>query len=498
MTIGATLATAAAAHPDKPAFVDAGRTLSYSAADETANRVANALISRGLRPGDRVAVAAHNSIEYALSYFGIARAGAVSLHLSPRMTGEEIAHCTRLADARLALCDPALVPTVAAIGHLETTVSLDPAEFETMCDAVSDADPRLEPDIDAPSSASYTGGTTGFPKGGLHTARSRLTWATIAQEFFRLDHNEIMGLAAPMGHAAGGFIWFQPGVCAAATEVILPHWNVEEFMAAAEAHGITSTFVVPAQIEMLISHPAFDAARLASLRKVVYGGAPSPPGLIARAEAALPACEFIQNYGMTETGPLVTLYKNERDAAPDALGHETRHTECAVFAEPGREAAPGEVGELCFRGPTLMQGYIGDAEQTAAFFRSGDGWGWTGDLAVRDDAGLLTLVGRAKEMIISGGLNIYPAEIERVLFDLPQIAECAVFGLPDETFGELPAVAIVPAADAGEITPEWLLTACGDRLARHKRPRRVEIVSEIPKSPAGKILRNVLQQRFGT
>ncbi len=498
MTIGATLATAAAAYPDKPAFVCGDRTLSYSAADEMANRLANALIERGVSPGDRVAIVGQNSIEYAIAYFAIARAGGVSLHLSPRMTGEEIAHCIRQGAAAVAFCDPALTSTVAGIDRVAAALPLDAGEIASVTASVSANDPGREQPLDAPSSASYTGGTTGFPKGGLHTARSRLTWATVAQEFFGLVPDEVMGLAAPMGHAAGGFIWFQPGVCAAATEVILPHWNVEEFMAAAETHGITSTFVVPAQIEMLLSHPAFDAARLASLRKVVYGGAPSPPGLIARAEAALPDCEFIQNYGMTETGPLVTLYRNERDRAPDALGRETRHTECAVFVEPGREAAPGDVGELCFRGPTLMLGYICDAEQTSAFFRSGDGWGWTGDLAVRDETGLLSLVGRVKEMIISGGLNIYPAEIERVLIDLPEIAECAVFGLPDETFGELPAVAIVPSPGAGEITPEWLLTACGDRLARHKRPRRVEIVTEIPKSPAGKVLRNTLQKRYGT
>lgn len=496
MTIGATLATAAAAYPEKPAFVTTARTLGYRDADLAANRFANALVDAGVEPGDPVAIAAHNSIEYAVAYFGIARAGAVSLHLSPRMTAEEIAHCTKRGGARTVFCDPEILAAVSAIPHVDRAVALSPEEIADFCAGASDTDPARERPLDEPSSATYTGGTTGFPKGGLHTARSRLTWATIAQEFFSLDPDETMALAAPMGHAAGGFIWFQPGVCAAATQVILPRWDVASFIEAAENFEVTSTFVVPAQIEMLIGHAAFDAARLAGLRKIIYGGAPSPPGLIARAEAALPRCEFIQNYGMTETGPLVTIYRDERSGNPDALGRETRHTECAVFVEPGRRAAPGEIGELCFRGPTLMAEYIGEPDQTAAFFRTGDGWGWTGDLAVRDASGLLTLVGRAKDIIISGGLNIYPAEIERVLFDLPQVADCAVFGIPDTTFGELPAVAIVLAPGQPPCSADELFAACGERIARHKRPRRVEIMDAIPKSAAGKVLRNVLKENF--
>ena len=159
-----------------------------------------------------------------------------------------------------------------------------------------------------------------------------------------------------------------------------------------------------------------------------------------------------------------------------------------MLAGPGLEAAPGEVGELCFRGETLMQGYVGDPEQTRAFFRSGDGWGWTGDLATRDESGLLTLVGRSGDTINSGGINIHPAEIERVLLEMPEIGDCAVFPVPDPVFGELPAAAVV-ADPSADIAAEALLEACARRMARHKRPRRIVFVNEIPKSAAGKILR---------
>ena len=490
MTIGATLATAAAAYPDKPAFIGTDKTLSFAEADRLANRFANALVARGLQPGDTVGLIGHNSVEYAVAYFGIARAGGASLHLSARMTREDIRHCLDAGGANTVVCEA----DIAALAGLDDAIALDGDGFSACVAGQDETDPMREGPIDAPSSASYTGGTTGFPKGGMHSARSRLTWATIAHEFFDMTPAEVMALAAPMGHAAGGFIWFQPGVCAAATQVILPGWDVPAFISAAETHGVTATFLVAAQIHMLIEHPEFDANRLTSLRKIVYGGAPAPAGLIERADALLPDCDFIQNYGMTEIGPLVTLYKSDRDKYPDAIGHPTRHTECAIFTAPGTEAAVDEIGELCFRGPTLMEGYIGDPEQTAEFFRSGDGWGWTGDLAVRNGDGVITLVGRSKDMIISGGLNIYPAEIERVLIDVPGVAECAVFGLPDETFGELPAAAIVVSEP---MTAESILSACGDRIARHKRPRRVEIVNALPKLPAGKVLRTELRKLFG-
>ena len=490
MTIGATLATAAAAYPDKPAFIGEDTSLSFADADRFANRFANALVARGVAAGDTVAMIGHNSVEYAVAYFGVARAGGASLHLSARMTREDIHHCLEVGGAKTIVCEA----EVAATAGLDDTIPLDSDAFSAFVAGHDETDPMREGPIDAPSSASYTGGTTGFPKGGMHTARSRLTWATIAHEFFDLTPKEVMALAAPMGHAAGGFIWFQPGVCAAATQVILPGWNIPAFISAAETHGVTATFLVPAQIHMLIEHSEFDVDRLSSLRKVVYGGAPAPAGLIERADDMLPDCEFIQNYGMTEIGPLVTLYKADRDKYPDAIGHPTGHTECAIFTEPGSEAAVNEIGELCFRGPTLMEGYIGDAEQTAEFFRTGDGWGWTGDLAVRNAEGVITLVGRSKDMIISGGLNVYPAEIERVLIDVPGVEECAVFGLPDETFGELPAAAVVVSAS---VTPDDILAACGDRIARHKRPRRVEIMDALPKSPAGKVLRTELRKLFG-
>ena len=488
MTIGATLATAAAFDPGKAAFVMEEKSMSYAEADAASNQFANALLSKGAAPGDNIAVIGHNSIEYAISYFGIARAGCASLHLSPRMTGKELEYCLKGGNVRLTICDPD-IPAI----DIDVRVSLETEQFDQFLEGSSVADPGLEPSIDSPSSATYTGGTTGFPKGGMHTARSRLAWATIAQEFFSLTPQEVMANAAPMGHAAGGFIWFQPGVCAGATQVLLRHWSTKDFVQAVERETVTSTFLVPTQIQMLLDSDDFDPTRLQSIKKIVYGGAPAPDGLIERASGALTHCEFIQNYGMTEIGPLITLYKDDRKVFPSALGRPTRHTDWAIFTPSAKKAAVGEIGELCFRGPTLMTGYVDDPKQTDEFFRHGDGWGWTGDLAVINKKGVITLAGRSKDMIISGGLNIYPAEIERVFNELLVVKECAVFGVPDEKFGELPAIAVVTEK---KITADEILYLCEKKLARHKRPRRIEFVDKLPKSPAGKVLRTVLRNRF--
>jgi len=488
MTIGATLATAAAFYPGKPAFVMEDRSITYAEADAASNQFANALLSMGATPGDNIAVIGHNCIEYAIAYFGISRAGCTSLHMSPRMTSKELDYCINGGAVSVGVCGPD-IPAI----DLDVRISLKTEQFDEFSKGCSIVDPGHERPIDQPSSATYTGGTTGFPKGGMHTARSRLTWATIAQEFFNLTPQEVMANAAPLGHAAGGFIWFQPGVCAGATQVILRHWSTKDFTQMVEQNAVTSTFLVPTQIQMLLNSEDFDVHRLQSIKKIIYGGAPAPDGLIERAGDALTHCEFIQNYGMTEIGPLVTLYERDRKIFPEAIGRPTRHTECAIFTPSAQKTVVGDVGELCFRGPTLMTGYVGDPKQTDEFFRHGDGWGWTGDLAVINKEGVITLVGRSKDVIISGGLNIYPAEIERVFNELTVVKECAVFGIPDVKFGELPAIAVV-ARD--KITPDEILYLCEGKLARYKRPRRIEFVNELPKSPAGKVLRTVLREHF--
>ncbi len=232
-----------------------------------------------------------------------------------------------------------------------------------------------------------------------------------------------------------------------------------------------------------------------TLTKLMFGAAPAPVELIARAEAALPWVEFIQNFGQSETGPLITQYPADRRGKPEALGRARDLIEVGVFTAPGVPADPGDVGEIAARGVHLMREYVAEPDETAAFFRSGDGWGWTGDLATMEADGQITLVGRVKDVIIAGGVNIYPAEIERILAEHPHVTESAAFGVADERWGELPVAAVV-AVDGADIDANEVAEYCTARLARHKRPRRIEVVDALPRSPAGKVLRTVLAEQL--
>ena len=506
MLIGETLALSAQRLPDKTAFIDGDRTTSFGVLDAAASRFANALIAGGLARGDTVAILCGNHVAHATAYFGAARAGCIAAHLSTRYVADEISHTLNLVDAKAAIVDEEFLSTVLSLRdglpRLKRIVVVggagqdDAAAFDEFLSGQPDTPPSLALEDTDPASVTFTGGTTGFPKAALLTHRARTRWCEIAIEWFSLDETDVLAVASPMYHAAGMFIWVQPGILAGATCMLPGHWDVPKFIAEIERTGATGAFLVPAQIRMLIEDPAFDPKRLRSLRRIVYGGAPSPSGLIERADHLLPDTAFIQNYGQTEIGPVATLYASGRERKPDALGYASARTEMAVFAKPGEPAAPGEIGELACRGENVMQGYLNDPEETAAFFKNGDGWGFTGDLAYAEEDGLITLVDRVKDTIIAGGVNIYPAEIERVLFDLPGVAECAVFGVPDDQWGELPVAAVV-CEQAGTLSEGGLIDACDGLIARHKRPRRIHFIDALPKSAAGKVLRTELRRQFG-
>lgn len=500
MVIGDLLAAAAAAHPGKDAVICQDRRLSFSALDAAANRFAHFALDRGLRQGETLALMARNTVEHAIVYFGAARAGLVLAELSTRLTRDELRHALGSVRARAIVLEQPyaeLLDAHAAAGmHI---IAFDPAGgtagIEALIARQSAEAPQVALDPDSPYCVTFTGGTTGRSKGAAASHRGRILSARFAQRDFLLSARDILAVASPLYHAAGLFIWFQPGIMVGATSVLMPAWDAGRFIELVERHGITAAFFVPAQLAMLIDHPAFDARRLATLERIVYGGSPARPELIARAEAALPDVAFIQNYGQTETGPLISAHPQDRKINPRAIGRPPADIDIEIFKAPGEIAAGGEVGELATRGAHVMLGYVDAAEETAKFFKAGDAWGWTGDLAIRDEYGLIELVGRSKEIIISGGVNIYPAEIEEALYDNPAVADCAAFGVHDEIWGELPAAAVVLGADASA-TESDLLTFCAARIARHKRPRAIFVVDSIPRTAAGKVQRSVLRERF--
>ena len=286
-------------------------------------------------------------------------------------------------------------------------------------------------------------------------------------------------------------IWYQAAILRGCTAVILRKWDPAEFIAATERHGISSVFLVPVQVRDLLRSPAFDRKRLASLKNIGVGGAPTPPGLIEECRAALPHCGYTDHYGQSETGPLTILKPCETEAHAGTVGRPAEGVELRIVDADGNPVPTGTVGELVTRGPYLMEGYFGDEEETARYFR--DGWGWTGDLGRTDEDGYVTLVGRSREIIISGGFNIHPSEVETALATHPAVQDCTVFGVPDERWGEAPVAYVVPATD---VSADELIAHCTDRLARYKRPREIVFVDTIPRTPSGKVQKPHLRAAY--
>jgi acyl-CoA synthetase (AMP-forming)/AMP-acid ligase II len=288
---------------------------------------------------------------------------------------------------------------------------------------------------------------------------------------------------------------FQPAMLAGATTVFVTRWAPEAFMAAAERNGITAGFMVPTQASTLVRDPAFDASRLRTWRKLSFAGAPMPNWVQQELKEKLPNLLLTQIYGQSEMGVIAVLRDWYLPGKLGAVGRQPYNVDVAVVDPKGQRVKPGEIGEIVSRGENLMLEYYNEPEQTSAFFKHKDGWGWSGDLGVMDEDGFITLVDRSKDMIISGGENVYPMEIENTLYRHPSVAECAVFGIPDDKFGEVP-IAYVQLKDSQNVDAETLIELCATSLARFKRPRSIKFVNEFPKTPIGKIQKNILREPY--
>ena len=258
---------------------------------------------------------------------------------------------------------------------------------------------------------------------------------------------------------------------------------------------MTANFMVPTQAAMLLNDESFDPEALQSWRKVSFAGAPMPDWVQTELRSRLPELSLTQIYGQSEMGVIAVLRNWYLPEKLGSVGRQPYNVDVRIVDSEGCNIAPGEIGEVVSRGDNLMIEYYNEPEQTQEFFKLGDGWGWSGDLATIDEDGFITLIDRSKDMIISGGENIYPKEIETVIYELPQVAECAVFGVPDDKWGEVPAAYLQLKPNA-ELTEETVTEHCADKLARFKRPRTVRFVDDFPKTPIGKIQKNVLKETF--
>lgn len=475
-----------------------GRTLSYAELDSLADRIAVVLAGSGVTVGECIAVLSRNCPEYAALHFGAARAGVVPAHISVRSTPAEVATILDQTRARLLFHDErsdvaAQIACETVGGDVKRVLLADGlAEFLGMMPFDLNL-PQLSPDD--PLCITYSGGTTGAPKGILVSHRSRCAVANVIAESFELGSRDIVGVATPLFHVAGLLVWFQPALSAGATCVLQYSWDAGELMHLVEEYSVSAVMMVPTQLIDLLNHPEFSPHRLKAIRRLVYAGAAMPRTVLDQAVQVLPWIEFIENYGQSELGSVTVRRGRDLPTKAGSVGKAIPGVEISVMTSDGTSAPAGIPGELCVRGPCALLEYLGEPRETSALYKYGDGWVATGDIAQMDEEVFVTLVDRARDIIICGGTNIYPTEIENVIYQLPWIEECAAFALPDSRLGEVPAVHVVCQAGAHTIEQE-ILDFCTARLSSHKVPRVVELVDTLPKTAVGKIRKNVLRERY--
>ena len=513
---GRMISWASAQHADRTALVFRGRKVSFDEVERRSNRLANALISLGLKPGDRIAALLANSEETVDSFFGAEKAALTYVPLNARHTVHEHVEILNDAEAAIVIVGPefrdvgaqlaARAPS-ARVPSLRHVVALGwsapgTIEYETLVRTASETAPAIEVGPEHLVRLAYTSGTTGRPKGVAYSLarwQTRLTNHFHAMEY-PLGQHDAMLHVGPLTHAAG--VHLLPCYLRGASNVIEDRFDAETVLALIEQYRITQIMVVPTMLTRLLEAVEGGAkADLSSLRRIHYGTAPTPPALIKRAIAAFGPI-LRQQYGMTEAAqPLTVLYPH--DHLVDGVVQEHRLLSCGrptanvhiVVRNPaGAALPPKETGEITieYRGIGEVQ-FWRRPELLAETVR--DGWYYTGDLGYMDQAGFLYIVGRNKDMIISGGFNVYAREVEDALISHHAVSEAAVLGLPDAEWGETVAAFVVTRTGT-TTTPEELQRHCAERIAAYKKPRLVQFVDALPRNGAGKVTKNTLRDTY--
>lgn len=492
--------------PQKPAIFCDGNQITYADLNSQANQLANRVLTLGLAPATKVAIVSRNLAEYGIVFFGVARSGCVLTNVSVLYAAAELQFVLNKADVEVLIYDQAFTEKVRAVRDALPGITsyiqigdgplLDGAvEFYDWIGGGSEKAPDIALSEEAPFCMTYTGGTTGRPKGVLCSHRARAITAHTVMVEEGLDETDTVGIVTPMFHVAALNIMFQPAILAGATTTLLPKWSPEAFVEMVESRAMTACFMVPTQVAMLLNSPAFDVDRLRTWRKLSFAGAPMPDWVQHALRERLPDLLLTQIYGQSEMGVIAVLRDWYLPEKLGAVGRQPYNVDVRVVRPDGSDVVPGEIGEVVSRGENLMLRYYGEPEQTKEFFKLDDGWGWSGDVATIDADGFITLIDRSKDMMICGGENVYPKEIESVIFELPAVAECAVFGVPDDKWGEVP-IAYVSLQPGAGLTEDALIEHCTNRLARFKRPRQVRFVTDFPKTPIGKIQKTVLRDAY--
>ena len=481
LLLGDILRRHAAVRGEKTAYVVGTDRVTYGEFHRRSNRLAHALARLGVRRGDRVAVLATNRVEYPILYFAVLKLGAIVVPVNARFTADEVAHVVGRAEAATfffggesaSLVQGLRLPCVRHFIALDDAAVLDGGSDDDVPAALAETDPHV---------MLYTSGTTGAPKGTLLSHRAYFLQATTSHLQLGFGEDDVGLSMFPMFHMGGwalplGF-WHTGG-----TVVIMPKAEPRAILEAIERERVTYFYAVPTVYESVLAVPDFDRFDLSSLRLLGGGTATMTREQVERIRRRFGCERMVILYGSTEAGPVSVLRPPDVGRRPETVGRPYLDVEVRLVDDDGRDVPRGAVGEIAVRSEFGMQGYWRNPEETARTIR--DGWVHTGDLGIFDDEGFLSIVGRKKEVIRSGGENIFPAEIERVLLAHPGIAEAGVVGVPDARWGEA-VVAAVVVRDGAVLTADDVVAHVRAHLAGYKKPARVCFVSELPRTAASR------------
>ena len=492
---------------DKTAFISGDRSLTFREFNRRVNQVANGLLEAGLRKGDRVAALFFNSIEFMEVYFACAKTGFIFIPLNFRLTPQELHLIFTDTNPRAFFFHPEFSGTVGQLRELYRepmevlATAGDPvpdfsAPYEEWLSGFGEGEPEVPepPDMEDPQMIMYTSGTTGRAKGAVLPHRKTF-WNTFNDALELLfDLTAVSLVSIPLFHSGGLNIITMPTFYVGGTIIFQRFWNPEEALQIIDRHRVTHFGAVPTMLQMMLDVPGFEKYDLSSLKGVGIGGAPASRELLDRIVEKMKVPLLIQVFGCTETSIVLSCSNMEKIGS---AGIPMFHAEVKVLKEDGTEVVPGsgEVGEICTRGPYVMLGYWNMPEETAEAMK--DGWFHYGDLATVDEDGYIYVVDRKKDMIISGGENIYPAEVEKVLMEHPKIKDVAVIGMPDEKWGEVGHALVLLENPEDPLTMEEMEAFCEGKLARYKIPKKITFVEAIPRTLTGKILKKELRRMYG-
>jgi len=499
-------------NPEKTALIEGERRFTFAQFGSRTRAIGSALLDLGLQKGDRAAILGHNSIENAEAYFSIPNAGCVLVMLNFRLAAPEILSILKDATPAALIVNENYIDQIKAIKNeltfIKQFIFIGPEEntpdgwhpYEALINAYDGHIPEVGVTEDDLAALMYTSGTTGAPKGCMATHRNFYHIGRSMTLELKMDQDDMGIIASPLFHATGE-VTLMNHMYSGTTSVIMPAWTVEDFLSLVQQHRVTTGMLATPMVLFLVEHPGAETYDFSSLKKIYFAGAPVTPVIYEKAIQKFGNI-FIHLFGTSETVGQTTILKTEDIAAALAAGNTAVLASCGksfadmesvVVDENDKPVSPGEVGEIKVRGLGITRGYWNKPEETRAVYR--DGWYYPLDLCRVDEEGFIYIVDRKKDMIITGGENVYPAEVENVLYKNPAVMQAAVIGTPDDKWGEA-VTALIVRREGIDTSEAEIKSFCAEAVARYKVPKRVVFVDSLPLSASGKILKYRLRETY--